>query len=165
MKTEKTQVNTCNFEKFNPATFLQLWPSAQQTLSPFPSLIFHSSFISLSFPMVAASSPLPVCRSIQPNTKAAGRSSVDQRKSMPLKKTEKRTIPLSLWWLNFLTSFQKALKCLEARGRNKLMVDGEHWTNFRALSCSRLRLKASSCLSSFKVLLPPAVSLKDLKRR
>lgn len=87
------------------------------------------------------------------------------KESMPLKKTEKRTIPLSLWWLNFLTSFQKALKCLEARGRNKLMVDGEHWTNFRALSCSRLRLKGSSCLSSFKVLLPPAVSLKDLKRR
>lgn len=134
-----------------------------------PFLIFHSSFISLSFPMVATSSPLPVCRSIQPNTKAAGRSSVDQRKAClskkKLKKELSHSLSLSLWWLNFLTSFQKALKCLEARGRNKLMVDGEHWTNFRALSCSRLRLKASSCLSSFKVLLPPAVSLKDLKRR
>lgn len=86
-------------------------------------------------------------------------------KHASLKNRKKNYLALSLWWLNFLTSFQKALKCLEARGRNKLMVDREHWTNFRALSCSRLRLKAGSCLSSFKVLLLPAVSLKDLKRR
>lgn len=108
--------------------------------------------------MVAASSrPHQFAGLFSPTQKQQAGPLWTRGKHASLKKTPKKNHPalaLSLWWLNFLTSFQKALKCLEARGRNKLMVDGEHWTNFRALSC--LAFEVESELLPFNFQSPPS---------
>lgn len=121
IKTEQTQVNTGNFEKFSPRNTsltltirpADLFPSTTSTTSfpstPPPSFHFLFRFYFLFSHGCRIQSSTPVCRSIQPNTKAAGRSSVDQRKAcLSQKNTEKepscsRSLSMVIEFLNIFS--------------------------------------------------------------
>jgi len=116
MKSRQTQVDTRNFEKVQPCSPpLVLTISSTDHFPVSPPSFSIPLLCSSSFPMNAAYSPPPVCRFYSnPDTKAAGRSSVDRRKRACLSKKKKkeepsRSLSLSLSMvIEFLNIFSKS---------------------------------------------------------